>query len=300
MIVLQILKIIGIVLACIIGFIILLLLLILFTPLTYKIQAEGENADIKGSAIARMLGIFAFRLNYADKKADYKATIAGIPVYKGGFGKDEAEAVKEVIEEETQPKEPTPEIKSEKETVKAEAKAEKPQAKAEKTLIIEEKKAAEEEKEPEPEDASDEEKPGKLEKLKEKVRGIIDKIRSIYDKYQKAKYILEAPVTKRAWQFIKARLIDLLNHIRPRSVKGHIDFGFDDPATTAEVYGVAGSVACLIDDRLIVAPDFDKKGIDLDVEIKGRIFVGYVLLLFLKVWRNKDLKRVRNYIRRNF
>ncbi len=294
MIVLQILKIIGIVLACIVGLIILLVLLLLLTPLRYRIAAEGENADIKGSATARMLlGLLSFKLTYEDKKAEYKARVAGIPVFKGSFGQDEAEAVKEVIDEETQPKEAPPEKKPEEKTEVKESAPEPVKAehifKTEKT----------EEKEPEPEE-TDEEKPGKLEKLKEKVRGIIRKIKDTYGKYQKAKYILEAPVTKRAWQFVKARLLDLLNHIKPRSVKGHINFGLDDPANTAIIYGAAGSVACMIDERLIIAPDFDKKGIDLDIEINGRIFVGYVLLLFLKVWRNKDLKRVRNYIRRNF
>ena len=289
MIFLQILKIIGIVLACIVGLVILILLLVLLVPLTYKIDAEGENADIKASFTAKLIfGLVSFKLRYEDKKAEYKAKVAFKTVFQGEFGQDKAEAVKEVVEEEIKPEEASAEPKPE-ETLKAEEKYKAEEKPVEETPP--EKTA--------PEEESSEEK-GKLEAFKEKVRAVINKIKDIYEKIKKVKYILGAPVTKRAWKYIKARLLDLLNHIKPRSFIGRIDFGLDDPATTAEVYGIAGSVACLLDDRLLIVPDFENKGIKLDIEIKGRIFLGYVLLLGLKVWRNKDLKRVLKYIRRNF
>ena len=309
MIFLQILKIIGIVLACIVGFVILIVLLALLFPLTYRIKADGKNADIRAQFTANLIfGLVHFKLAYADKRAEYKARIAGIPVFKGSFGKDEANAVKEAIDEEAEPSGAAAKpIEAAAKPSKAAAKHSDSAAKSsgeDADSKAKHKKHKKEKSVPD-EDRQDElhasaEKPGKLKKIKNAVKKFIDKIRAIIEKIKKVKYILDAPVTKRAIRYTKECLLDILNHIKPRRIKGRVDFGLDDPATTAELYGVLGCLACAIDDKLIIAPDFDEKGIELDVEIKGRIILIYVIIKALSIWLNKDFKKVMNYIRRNF
>lgn len=101
MIVLEILKIIGIVLACIVGLVLLIAALVCFVPVRYKINAEGENADIEGRAeTGWLLGVLKASAEYKDKKLKYRISVIGISLVKKTLGENEVEALREVIQEE--------------------------------------------------------------------------------------------------------------------------------------------------------------------------------------------------------
>ena len=101
MIILEILKIIGIVLGGIVGLVIVLLLIICLVPIRYKLSGKGENTEIEGCAKATWL--FSF-LNagvaYKDKNFFYYVSIAGKKLIKESFGQEEGEALNEVLHEE--------------------------------------------------------------------------------------------------------------------------------------------------------------------------------------------------------
>ena len=83
-----------------------------------------------------------------------------------------------------------------------------------------------------------------------------------------------------------------MKHSCPRSLKGRLEFGTEDPSNTALIYGAAGSVAAMIDDRFMLIPDMENKVLDMDFTINGRFFVGYMVLLALQIIMNKDVRRV--------
>ena len=73
----------------------------------------------------------------------------------------------------------------------------------------------------------------------------------------------------------------------------------EDPANTAIIYGTVDIFAeYLSKGRLILIPDFTQKVIDMNVNMYGRIFAGYVILCGLRVFFNQDVKRVVKVLRR--
>ena len=299
MIVLQILKIIGFVLAGIVGLVLLLVLLVLFVPIRYKISGAGENADIEGDAKASwLLGLIQAIAEYKEKKLSYRVQIAGIPLMKGVLGEDEADALREVLQEEEIISDPKQYEKISRELQKAEEKAEKAEAaKEEKRLEKEQEK--EEKKAEKAEQKEQRKKENKLKSFKEKVRDRIDHLKELHQKYQTVKRIWQAKTTKRALKHLKLEIINILNHIKPRKIAGTIGFGLEDPANTAIVYGNAAPIAEAISKgRLILTPEFYNKGIRIDLLIKGRIFLGYMLLCIARLYFDRDIQRVIKVIRR--
>ena len=77
-------------------------------------------------------------------------------------------------------------------------------------------------------------------------------------------------------------------------------FGLSAPDTTAQVYALGSILISSLGAGLILEPDLDKENMTInDLDISGRIFIGYMLLLALEIIKNKDIRRVVKYIRRN-
>ena len=285
MIVLEILKIIGIVLGCIVGLVLLILLLVLFAPVSYRLKGDGVNADIKAEARATwLLGLLSASIQYADKKLPYGVKIAGIFLRKGDLLAMEKKPEKEEPEK-TEPEKKEPE-KEEPALIAAKKNPEQETDKMqnpEVTAVAEEKK--------EKEDLSD-----RIEHFFEKVA---EKNNSWTAKIEEAEKILTSKVTARAWKKVKEELFNILNHIKPKKIEGNLNFGLEDPANTAIIYGTIDYLAIAMSEgKLIITPEFYQTGIALDMIIHGRIFLGYIVLCALRVLFHKDVRRVFRVIRR--
>lgn len=301
MIVLQILKIIGFVLAGIVGLALLIILLVLFAPIRYKLNAAGENAEIEGSVKASwLLGLFKALVDYKEKRLSYCVKIAGIVLTKGVLGEDEVETLREVLQEEEVISDPKQYEKVSKELQQAEEKAAKTEElKEEKRLEKEQLK--EEKKAEKAEQKEQRKKDNKLKSFKEKVRDFVKRVKELYHKFQTAKRIWQAKATKRALKHLKVEIFNILNHIKPRKIAGTLGFGLEDPANTAIVYGNVVPIAEAISKgKLIITPEFYNKGIRMDLLIKGRIFLGYMLLCIARLYFDRDIQRVLKVIRRYF
>lgn len=305
-----VLKIIGIVLACAAAFIVLILLLVLFVPFSWKINASGhshrgtpkqetETLAQEISAAAKVKWLFGF-LNagvFLESGAvSYRVRVLFIPVFRGNLWKKD--------EEENEDNAKTSENKRAAKINRNKKKSARVQAKMQPAKKGKKEKAAQnfekKEKDKKSEPAEKEQNTrGRV--FKKKLIKITEKIRKIREKAKKVKYVWDAPVTKRAVRFLKLRIIDLLNHIKPRAVRGHVVFSAGSCDTTAQVYALASIILALTGAELVLEPDFEGNGISIEnLNITGRIFAGYVLLLGLKILKNKDVRRVVKYIRRNF
>ena len=84
----------------------------------------------------------------------------------------------------------------------------------------------------------------------------------------------------------------LIKHVSPSKVRGEIEFGFDDPYLTGKVLSYASLFVPAYGDDLTVIPHFDVRTLDGEVRIKGRIRIGTIALIALRVWFDRDFKRV--------
>jgi predicted RND superfamily exporter protein len=284
MIILSILKIIGIVLACIVGLVLLLVLLILLVPIRYRFSGDGMNADIQADGKASWLfGLLSASIRFAEKKLLYRVSVAGISLKKGDLLNPE-KSVPEETDMEPQILKPQKDKKEEKEAAALEVQN-KPEPEA-KTEIEEEK-----EKEIEKEDLSDRIEHS-FERLSEKYKGLIKKL-------EQTEAVLTSKVTGRAVKKVKEQLFHILNHIKPKKIAGNINFGLEDPANTAIIYGTIDILAIAMSEgKLIITPEFYQKGISLDMVMQGRILIGYLLVCALRVFFNKDVRRVVRVVRR--
>ena len=284
MIILSILKIIGIVLACIVGLVLLLVLLVLLVPIRYRFSGDGMNADIQAEGKASWLfGLLSASIRFAEKKLLYRVSVAGISLKKGDLLNPE-KSVPEETDHEPQILKPQKDKKEEK---KAAALEEQNKPEPEVKTEIEKEK----EKKKKKEDLSDRIEHF-FERLSEKYEGLIKKL-------EQTEAVLTSKVTGRAVKKVKEQLFHILNHIKPKKIAGNINFGLEDPANTAIIYGTIDILAIAMSEgKLIITPEFYQKGISLDMVMQGRILIGYLLVCALRVFFNKDVRRVVRVVRR--
>ena len=150
-------------------------------------------------------------------------------------------------------------------------------------------------------------KPGLYEKLigilvriKDKITGIYYKISRIFknisSKAEEADYYINVlsndASNRQAVSLIIKKAKSLIRSIRPKKIKGHIDFGAEDPADTGLVLAAAAMAYPLYSPGLKVNPDFENRGVAFDALLKGRIYVFVLVKTFIALYFNKKVKRL--------
>ena len=82
----------------------------------------------------------------------------------------------------------------------------------------------------------------------------------------------------------------MLRHILPCKLKARIKFGFEEPATTGNVLGIASIFYGIYGSNLELEPDFDRQVLAGEYNLKGRIRVFTLLLAAWKLFRNRWIR----------
>ena len=209
-------------------------------------------------------------------------------------------------------------LETEKEEVKnQEAKSEEKKPNEEKSGNVKEEDGSTEDKAEKPEvsetdkdkdsiddwDAFDDDEPeekkgiiGKIKGIFGKIKGIFGKISSIFKKLQYVKDMKDDERVRSGLSYGKKKLFLIIKRVLPKKVKGRVAFGMDDPATTGYIMGGV----CLFyrhwRGHFLVEPDFEKKRLEADVNLKGRIVLAMLVIPAVKVWFNKDIKHIRRRV----
>lgn len=88
-------------------------------------------------------------------------------------------------------------------------------------------------------------------------------------------------------RYIGKYLLSLIRHIGPRKLSGSVCFGSGDPAQTGIITGYLSLCPFMYQKNFTFSPDFYEKRLELDVDMKGRIRLGYILRIVTKpyIWR---------------
>lgn len=103
--------------------------------------------------------------------------------------------------------------------------------------------------------------------------------------------------TVKTREYLKKYIPRTLKHILPRKVKGYVHYGMDEPYKTGQVTGYLSLLPFVYQKGLSMRPDFEQKVLELDMKLKGRIRLGYLLriVLNINIWRTlKVAKKVMN------
>ncbi|MBQ9610666.1 MAG: DUF2953 domain-containing protein [Lachnospiraceae bacterium] len=318
-----ILKVILIVLAVLLGLVLLIVLLVLFAPIRYKVAADidediGVNAKIRFLIVS--VGVL-FEKKGEDNKLDTAIRICGIRINKDknntgskdnktkkerkkkqkaddSSGDDNVDSDKELY---MASDDESTEISTESNTIEAvdyddsgdydeyALFDDESDGKNKKKLFDKIKRFFEKNKD-KPED---EVKENILAKIEEKSEAIKKKYEKLEKKYRRFERFWNLKCTVKTREYLGKYLISIFKHIAPKKIKGRIRYGMDEPYKTGTVTGYLSLMPFVYHKNFHLEPDFYEKVIEGNVELKGRIVLGYIARIALKGYIWKTIKAAR-------
>ncbi len=292
--ILLVLKIILWIVLIVLGILLLLILLVLFAPIKYKVDAKyKEKAKVKAKINFLILSI---RVNFDQeiKKLDYVIKVAGIKLKLDGKNKESKKSKKLK--------------KTEAENVLSEDMAKEQDIRHISDSIDEYEEFDLWDNDIESDVPKEEISlfgrikalfAGLVNKIKgikktvsefdpetftSKIEAKVNKLKKSIDRFKKF-WNLKCTVKTR--KYLKKYLIGLAKHIGPRKIKGYVRYGFGDPCKTGQITGYLSLLPFVYSKDFSLYPDFYDKVIEADVLLKGRIRLGYIARIILKIniWR---------------
>ena len=304
---LLILKITGIVIACILGLVILVVTAVLFVPVRYRVNAD-YHGRFKAHAKVSWLGILRLLVSY-DEELDIKAKALFITVYNNNEENSKASEHKKAKKKKEKKPEENIFSASDKETEKFAEKEEKTQIKMAEA-VNETKEDVQDVKETVSEDESgDTQKKSFFDKVKDKCFVIYTKIKEIIklikdtvkkvsgaadrlkEKVSKAKEFVTDEDNKALFHFLVEQLKALIKVIRPKKYRINARIGFEDPATMGKVLAYVSIFYGMSGVDLSLEPVFGENVKEGSIFLKGNICIFSVLLIALRVYRNEQFKK---------
>lgn len=296
-ILLSILKITGIVLLSIIALILLAIILVLFVPIRYRIKGKKNDPadDISAKATVSFLLHIIHACVFYENDIGYCIRVFGIKI--------RPRKNKEIVvnEESSHIEEITPSDDASADTLPEE----------DYTIDWNDIHAPDPGSEV-PDDITDEadDDDDEYESLSERIAKIIDKIIGKYeglkDKYDhfRREYrfwdkMIKDERNREAAGLIKTTVTRLIRRILPKRIKGYVHFGFEDPATTGKVLSYLAIFYPILPRKLEIDPGFNDTDIYGNIDAKGHIALIFPTVYFLKLYFNKDIKRMRRIYARH-
>ncbi len=290
-ILLCILKIIGWILLAIIGIIVLLISILLFAPVRYKLTAkmygkpETLFIDLNFNWLFHLM---RGHVLYDKEKLDWCMKAA----WKN-FSNEDEEKEESVLEEDFMDKGQITESLS------------KPQKDNSITPVIEEEKVFYKEEKKETENPSKKKKYN----FSEKIRGVLEKIKYTFQKMcatiksvqKKKDYVerfLKNKTHRRAWDLLFRQIKKLVRRIKPKKISGDIEFGTEDPALTGKILALVSMIYPFTGEHIEIKPDFDEKKLNVDVFVSGRVYSVSFIYLALRLIISKDVRLTYKHIRK--
>lgn len=292
-VVLWILKIIGIILLCLLGLLFVLLTVVLFVPVRYRIQGEVKEKETQIHIRASWLcHVISFLGDYVDGTFDYILKIFGVRKEFGGSDEETSSEVEEQDDEtvETEISTKAEEIPQEIAEGVAEAgEAGKPGKSTERISGKKSKKRSFCSK-----------ISSKLKKIRETVKKIWDFIVHLPQKFDKIKEVVTDAGNKNALSLTWRELRYLLRHFKFRKIHTDLEFSAGDPALTGKILGGIAVIPAFYRYDMHIYPDFasDTFYVRGTFDIKGRIRLIHLLCSVIRLLKEKDVRRVLSQFQR--
>ena len=326
-----IIKIIGIILAALLGLALLILLLVLFVPVRYQAYGIRSSRECRAEGrVSWLLRLLSIPFSFQDGELEIRVKLLGFTILDPLKGEEEAfrEPVQRKTEQSAGKKEETAGADAEKEEETAEENA----GEADASGSFEASQADEAETSAQPasagaveaaaesEDEASEGRfsrgfrelrrflravirffmkiPRKLKNLKCTFQRFCDKIKRMVKRYREMKAFALDERTKAAVSLVWKQAGVLLGQALPRKIRGRLHFGTEDPALTGQILGAIGIFYPLFMDNVKVEPDFEKPALDGELSLKGRLRIVTVLRIAWRLYRDKNVRYVYRRLNR--
>ena len=282
-ILLLILKMIGVIIAVILGILVLLVCVVIFTPVRYQLDASCDGAldslKVTGK-VTWLLHLFRVDLIYEGRKLTWKIRAAwkrikSEPEDDSALKEEVKDCEKELEEELEKELEELVESGVEEREKESETSEKGKKASEKKSSQTTEKSGLSEKTE----------KKHKADTIKCIIQKICDKIKLLSEKKEKIMEAVSDEVHKKAFIKTKNEVFKLLRRWKPKKLKADIHYGFEDPCLTGQVLAGLSVIYPFVVEHLEVEPDFENKVLEGSLQVKGNIrMFPIVCLLWNLVW----------------
>lgn len=298
------LKILGILLLLLVG----VLLLVLLAPLRYsfKLEKEEQVSPEFSVRVTWLCWLFYFKASYIEKVFDYRIRILGYQIAgnqkeflekqkkKAEKAQEKRRKEKENRKKKSQKKEKELPVTISEEKVSV---TEKPEEDLLKEKESEGDHSGESVKEESIKDADSHKELPKEKQVKEKTDksskrkgSFLKKGKARIKSLKDAKSNLDQFPWREWLELGKDIVIRFFKHVLPQKLRGTITFGCSDPADTGYVTGIVAVFYPKYGESFSLYPDFERKVFAAQCEGKGRIRLGYILVLVVSILREKSVR----------
>ena len=294
--ILTILKVVGILLLAVLGLVLFFLLSALFVPVCYRMWGKRTATVLEGKAsVSWLFGLIRLSVGYVDSQSKLELYLFGIPLLAlkdriDRWRKKRRKPGKRMRQGKSSDTKPADQMRKDNQAVQVKEPAEKP---------VQDQVDSD----------STEQEPDTAAVIFQKIKEILLKIwrfpgrvlerirksrltfRQFCDKLKKWYRFLQMDDTKQALLFLKGKGFLVLRHMLPVKIQGNLHFGFEDPSITGQVLAVAGMGYPLYGKTFRLIPDFEQQVLEGEVNLKGRVFGGYLLLQAWQIYRCKEIRR---------
>lgn len=313
---LTILKIIGIVLLVILGIMLFLLAVLLFVPVRYSVKGTVDNNITAEGKISWLCSILRYDFTFQEQELNGEVRIFGFRPKK-----------KERVSEEELEEEAVPEVKDGGEEVvsdlvssageedDSEGKISKSVTESESDEISSEKASGrrEQNQEVDSDTGRQNRKTSKKSsqsstknifmRMWDKIKNFLKKIKNFFIGIQKrltgfkefvvkVKEIVTDTKNQYAVRRLWEELLYLLKHFGFRKIHTELTFALADPAITGQVLGILCMMPFLYQYDFHIFPDFESESYYIrgSYDVKGRIQLIFLLITFIRIVADKDLR----------
>ena len=311
-IILLILKIIGIVLLCLLGFLLLMVCLVLFVPVRYRIAAERiaePESNYAKAKITWLLHIVSASISYENEEVKTLIRLFGIKLNLNKE-KKEKNPRKNKKKRETDASEDTelelPELESTEPEISKSVTEQNPDTADEPVQVSKPRLVSAagtgNEKKKQSFFSKCREFFGKLlsfiKNFKKKIKRFFRKIVAAKDNLDYYIAAWEDERNQNAIRLCLSHLGKILHNIKPKKFKAALHIGLEDPASMGQLLAVLGIIYPFFEGGLSVTPEFLESVFEGDLYIKGRATVFVMLRAAWKIYFNKDFKRMIHILKK--
>ena len=303
----KILSILGIVLLILVGIAVVVILLVLFFPVCYKLSGKKDTEELRLTARVQWLfGLLRLSYDYPDPgKLLVKLLFFTLYDSSAESPKDEASTPKDIAQGNAaySSVEQIPD-KSSQETL---AETALPEKETSRPPEPEDSKVFEAASEiPESENAGSEkkttaEKLTRLRELFERIRYTVQiicaKIKNILQNIAFYKNLWNDPDTQGLIKHAGKRLGHIMKRLRPRKLTITATIGTGSPDTTGYLYGIYGMFLPKMGKGICITPDFEQTILEGEFKASGHFTVACVVFHSLRLILDRRLRQLWNTIR---
>lgn len=299
-VVLLILKIIGIILAALLGTVVLGILLVLFCPFRYRIWGSYHEKPDISIRVAWLMCIFQFRMDITDTQQMYLRIL--------GFRKNLSRE-----EEETNESEESSGLEEESETTNTVENAfdkKRIETNRSDAATVEENSGEEEFRNKEdPKDSIETKSTDLSRKTPEKKISTSQKVKRLWEKIKRALFNIKEtavkikklymdPRNKLAFTKLKQSVAKFFRVLHPKKFQLKLKFSTGSPDTTGQLLGVIAMFPIGYRNGWNIVPDFtaDAFYADAEFDVRGRVLGISLIKLACSIILDKNCKRLYNKV----